>query len=290
MGAVADKIAHARTYLLKGPGLFLFRGLPVAVWGRAKAAMVFWGIGAHMGLACLQNGKGHVLGHVKNLGLDYADPATRGYQTSARLPYHTDSSDIVGLLCLKTARSGGLSSVVSSTTLYNEMARRNPDLLRILMEPFHRTRWGEIPEGKDPWARLPVFMPFAGRVIAHYVRSAIRKGQLLDGVPPMTAKQTQALDLLDTLAEDPDLHLDMTFEPVDIQLVCNHSTFHSRTAYEDHEDPMQRRHLLRLWLACDDGPPLPHWMTESYEGKTRNGRPNGIVVPGIALNAPLEAE
>ena len=82
----------------------------------------------------------------------------------------------------------------------------------------------------------------------------------------------------------------MTFEPGDIQLVCNHSTLHSRTAYEDYEEPERRRHLLRLWLACADGPPLPAWMTESYEGKTSNGRPNGIVVPGVPFKAPLEAE
>ena len=129
-----------------------------------------------MGEACSQNGKGHVLGHVTNLGLDYSDPGMRGYQTNARLPYHTDSSDIVGLLCLKPAKAGGLSSVVSSTTLYNEVVRRRPDLIEVLEAPFYRTRWGEIPEGKAAWAEVPVFMAYKGRVIAHYVRSAIRKG------------------------------------------------------------------------------------------------------------------
>ncbi|MEZ5818180.1 MAG: TauD/TfdA family dioxygenase [Hyphomicrobiaceae bacterium] len=287
---VSRRLADVRKYLLDGPGLFLLRDLPVERWSSREAATAFWGIGTHLGDACSQNGKGHVLGHVTNLGLDYRDPATRGYQTNARLPYHTDSSDIVGLLCLRTARAGGLSSVVSSTTLFNEIGRRRPDLLAVLMQPFYRTRWGEIPEGKEPWAKVPVFMPHQGRVIAHYVRSAIRKGQMLEGVPPLTAKQNEALDLLDRLAESPEIHLDMTFAPGDIQLVCNHSTFHSRTAYEDFEEPDRRRHLLRLWLACPEGPPLPSWMTESYEGKTRTGRPNGIVVPGVPFKAPLAAE
>jgi hypothetical protein len=287
---ISRRLADARRYLLDGPGLFLFRGLPVDSWSMEQAATAFWGLGTHLGEACSQNGKGHVLGHVTNLGLDYRDPETRGYQTNARLPYHTDSSDIVGLLCLRTARAGGLSSVVSSTTLYNEVLRRRPDLLSVLMQPFYRTRWGEIPEGKQPWASVPVFMPHQGRIIAHYVRSAIRKGQLLEGVPPLTSAQNEALDFLDRLAEDPSIHLDMTFAPGDIQLVCNHSTLHSRTAYEDDPDPTRRRHLLRLWLACDDGPALPAWMTESYEGKTRNGRPNGIQVPGVPFKAPLVAE
>jgi hypothetical protein len=287
---VAERLATARRYLLDGPGFYLLRGLPVERWTLKQAATAFWGLGTHFGEACSQNGKGHVLGHVKNLGLDYRDPSVRGYQTSARLPYHTDSSDIVGLLCWRTARSGGLSSVVSSSTLYNEIARRRPDLLAVLQQPFCRTRWGEIPEGKSAWAELPVFMPHEGRVIAHYVRSAIAKGQAIPGIPKLTPLQIEALDFLDSLADDPAIHLDMTFEPGDVQLVCNHSTFHSRTSYEDHEDPALRRHLLRLWLACADGPPLPAWMTESYEGKTANGRPNGIVVPGVPFKAPLEAE
>lgn len=287
---LAGKIEAVRRYLLDGPGFHLLRGLPVESWDLRTAAVAFWGLGMHMGEPCSQNGKGHVLGHVTNLGVDYQDAEARGYQTNARLPYHTDSCDIVGLLCLRTAKSGGLSSVVSSTTLYNEVLRRRPDLLDVLMQPFHRTRWGEIPEGKMPWAEVPVFMPHGGRVIAHYVRSAIRKGQLLKGVPKITAKQEEALDFLDSLAQDPAIHLDMTFAPGDIQLVCNHSMFHSRTAYEDHPGQAQRRHLLRLWLACDGGPALPAWLTKIYAGETGNGRPNGIVVPGVPLKASLVAE
>lgn len=287
--SVAGRLATIRRYLLDGPGFYLIRGLPIDDWTLERAATAFWGLGAHMGQACSQNGKGHVLGHVKNLGLDYDDPMARGYQTSARLPYHTDSSDIASLLCWRAAKSGGLSSIVSSTTLYNEVLARRPDLLPVLMQPFHRTRWGEIPEGKRPWAEVPVFMAKNGRVISHYVRSAIRKGQSIDGVPPLTDTQNEALDFVDGLAQDPDIHLDMTLRPGDIQFVCNHCTMHSRTAFEDWDKPADRRHLLRLWLACEDGPALPHWMTESYEGKTKNGRPNGIVVPGVALNAPLEA-
>lgn len=285
----AARLTHMREYLLNGPGFYLLRGLPIQDWSVRQAAIAFWGVGAHLGRPCSQNGKGHVLGHVKNIGLDYNDPMARGYQTSARLPYHTDSSDIVGLLCWRPAKSGGLSSIVSSTTIYNEVLARNPDAMRILTEPFFRTRWGEVPEGKQPWAEVPVFMPHAGRVISHYVRSAIRKGQLLPGAPPLTAEQTAALDLVDAVASEPDIHLDMDFQPGDLQFVCNHFTWHSRTAYEDFEAADQRRHLLRLWLACADGPALPDWMTKSYEGATADGRPNGIQVPGVPLNAPLEA-
>ena len=286
---VTERLARVKRHVLSGPGFFLLRGLPIETWTSRQAAVAYWGMGMHMGQPCSQNGKGHVLGHVKNLGLDYNDPLARGYQTNARLPYHTDSSDIVGLLCYKPGKSGGLSSIVSSTTVYNEMARRRPDLVAVMMRPFQRTRWGEIPEGKQPWAELPVFMPHQGRMIVHYVRSAIRKGQLIEGVTPLSDEQVEALDFFDSLAQDPDIHLDMEFRPGDIQLLCNHSILHSRTAFEDFEEPEKRRHLLRLWLACDDGPPLPRWMTDAYEGKTSKGRPNGIQVPGVPFKAPLDA-
>ena len=133
-------------------------------------------------------------------------------------------------------------------------------------------------------------MPHDGRMIVHYVRSAINKGQLLNGVPKLTERQIEALDALDGLATDPSIYLDMEFRPGDIQLLCNHGIMHSRTAFEDWPEPERRRHLLRLWLACVDGPTLPRTVTRNYEGATRNGRPNGIQVPGVPLKAPLEAE
>ena len=128
-----------RDEVLNGRGFLLLRGLPVERWSMREAATAYFGLGAHLGSARSQNGKGHVLGHVQDLGLDVHDPNVRIYQTNERQTYHTDSCDIVGLLCLKTAKSGGLSALVSSTTIFNEMRRRRPDLLKLLFEPVrHR--------------------------------------------------------------------------------------------------------------------------------------------------------
>ncbi|MCA8926878.1 MAG: TauD/TfdA family dioxygenase [Alphaproteobacteria bacterium] len=287
---LAPRLAAIRREALHGCGFFLLRGLPIARYDIADAARIFWGLGAHWGEPVSQNGKGHVLGHVKDLGLNYNDPMARGYQTAARLPYHTDSSDLVCLLCLKKSKAGGLSSLVSTTTVYNEMVRRRPDLAAVLMQPLYRTRWGEVPEGRKPYYGMPAFSLVDGRVICTYVRSAVRKAQLMDVVPRLSAEQVEAMDLFDELANDPALHLDMTFEPGDIQVVCNHSIAHSRTAYEDFAEPEQRRHLLRLWLACADGPTLPAAFTGEHQGMTKSGRPDGIKVPGVDLVAPLRAE
>ena len=281
-------LQRVRRETLHGRGFMLLRGIPVDRYTMRQSAIAYWGLGLHLGEPVSQNGKGHVLGHVANLGLDYADPEVRGYQTSARLNFHADSSDLVALLCLRTAKAGGLSSIVSSTTLWNEMARTRPDLARILMEPLYYTRWGEIPEGRKPYAEISVFTPSAGRMIAAYVRSSINKSQVLPEVPRLTRGQIEAMDYLDALAADPRIHLDMEFRPGDIQVLCNHSILHSRTSYEDWPEIAQRRHLLRLWLACDDGPVLPRFMTDRFQGLTAGGRPDGIRVPGSRLTAPLE--
>ena len=290
LGSFAPNLTEIREELLRGRGFKLLRGLPIEGRSIQEIAVMYWGIGAHLGVAVSQNAKGHVLGHVKDLGHDYSDPLARGYQTSARLPYHTDYSDLVGLLCLKTAKNGGLSSLVSSGAIYNRAISERPDLAKALMQPFYRTRWGEVGSDRPPWIEVPAFNPYEGGVSTTYVRSAVRKAQLMPEVPRLSREQEAAMDYFDGLAGSPEFHLDMKLQPGDLQFVNNHYILHSRTAYEDHTDWAEKRHLLRLWLACDDGPPFPPGMTEHFQGLTLNGRPNGIHIPGVQFCAPLDAE
>jgi hypothetical protein len=198
-----------------------------------------------------------------------------------------DSTDIVGLLSVGKARSGGLSSLVSSVTLYNEMLKRRPDLVRVLMGPVYRDRREEIPPGQGPWYVIPVFNPHRGRVFTTYVRSTVRKAQRFPELPRISPQLEEAMDCLDAMAEDPAYHLDMVLEPGDIQFVCNHFVLHSRTSFEDDPDRSMRRHLLRLHLACADGPSLPP-VYENLRGFNENGRPAGMLLAGVGLNAPLE--
>lgn len=285
---LAPRLAAIRRELLHGRGFTLLRGWPSQERSLLQSAIAFRGIGAHLGEVVSQNGKGHVLGHVANLGLDYADPHTRGYQTTAELRYHVDGGDLVGLLCVRPGRSGGLSKIASSTTVWNEIVRRRPDLARALSDTYAFSRWGEVGAGQQRWFALPLFQPQAGRMIAVIVQSAIDKAQAFDDAPRLTSVQIEALSTVQAIADDPAIRLDMDFRPGDMQFLCNHATLHSRTAYEDWPDPERRRHLLRLWLACDDGPALPDGLTTRFQGRTAGGRPNGINVPGVPLNAPLE--
>lgn len=273
--------------VLRGRGFVLIRSLPVKRWTRRQAAIAFMGIGVHLGNLRMQNAAGHLLGHVRDLGRSSEDPNTRVYQTRERQTFHTDSSDIVGLLCLQTARSGGLSSLVSSTTIFNEMRRHRPDLLRVLLEPIETDRRGEVPQGGKPYFSIPVFNSHDGLVSAIYQRQYIESARRFPGVPPLTAVQVEALDLLDELANDPALNLMMALEPGDIQFVHNHTLFHDRTAFEDFPEPERRRHLLRLWIAPPEARPLPKVFAERF-GSVTPGERGGVSVEGSSPTIPFD--
>lgn len=273
--------------VLEGRGFVLIKGLPVERWSRREAAIAFLAIGVHLGNLRMQNGAGHLLGHVRDLGRSSDDPNTRIYQTRERQTHHTDSCDVVGLMCLQTAKSGGLSSLVSSTTIFNEIRRRRPDLLEVLMAPIETDRRGEVPAGSQPYFNIPVFSYHDGLVSAMYQRQYIESARRFPGVGPLTPLQIEALDLFDELANDPKLNLMMELQRGDIQLVHNHTILHDRTAFEDYPEPERKRHLLRLWLAPAGARPLPEVYAERF-GSTTPGDRGGVVVAGAKPCVPLE--
>ncbi len=287
---LAPELARTREELLRGRGFALIRGLPVDGRSTKRIATAFWGIGTHLGEAVSQNAKGHLLGHVKDIGHDPANPEHRLYATRARHRFHTDSCDVVGLLCVRPAKKGGLSSVASSATVYREMRRLRPDLAELLSRPVYVDRKGEIPEGKRPYYRMPVFNRRAGCVTTYYARDFFDGAQRHEGVPPVSRAQTEAMDLFEDLAARRDIRLDMALRPGDMQFVHNHQIVHSRTEYEDHPEPERKRHLLRLWLSARDGRELPPAYAERYGNVALGTKRGGIAVPGARPYAPLEAE
>jgi Taurine catabolism dioxygenase TauD, TfdA family len=244
---LAPTVAEWARELLRGRGFLLVRGLPVAGWGEQRSALVYWGLGQHLGEPGAQNPQGELLGHVVDTGEDAANPFVRRYRTAGDIAYHCDLADAVGLLCLRAARRGGASRIVSSVSVYNELLRRRPDLIDRLYEPFCLDTRDEQGEGRLPYVPVVPCQYAAGalRTFYHsdYFRSAVRHAE----VPPFSEREQTLLDLYEELARSPELYLDMHFEPGDIQLISNHVTLHARTAYED--DPSAPRHLLRLWLS-----------------------------------------
>ena len=286
---LSNRLLSIHEEVMTGRGFALLRGLPVKKWSIEETATAYYGIGTHLGNARSQNAKGHVLGHVRDLGRDvFNDQSARTYQTRERQLFHTDSCDVVALLCLATAKTGGASALVSSMTIYNEMYKRNPSLLHLLFEPFATDRRDEVPEGKKPYFKIPVFNWFQGHLSTIYSRRYIDSAQRFEEVPKLTVNQRAALDLFDELANDTEINLHMNFQPGDIQLVHNHTILHDRTAFEDWENISKKRHLLRLWLAVPDARPLPKVYTERY-GQVTIGDRGGIIVPGTEINAPIYA-
>ncbi len=287
LGPALDAIAGE---VIDGRGFVLIRGVPVERYSRLEAAIAFWGMGRYIGDPVSQNAKGHLLGHVQDLGgTSFANPSNRGYETPDALPYHSDSCDVVGLLCLHPSKSGGESTIVSSVTIHNVMLRERPDLVAALAEPVYRDRRGEIPAGAGPWYRLPVFNYHRGYLTTSWQGGYIRSARRFDDVPDPAPALDEALDMFARLCRE--LSFSMDFRPGDIQFLHNHVVVHSRTAFVDYPEPERRRHLLRLWLATPNGRPLPEGFADRYHNLAPGRRPaGGIIVPGTRLHAPLEAE
>ena len=283
-GPVLDGL---RDEILNGRGFVLLRGLPVEGRPIADNAAAYWGVGTYLGNARSQNAMGHLLGHVRDLGLATSDPNVRTYQTTERQHFHTDSCDIVGLLCLKPAKRGGLSSITSSMAIYNVMAARRPDLASRLFKPFPTDRRGEVPEGKKPYFEIPVYNDHQGYLSVLYSRPYINSGQRFADAPRLSPEDVEALDYFDALANDAELRLDMVLEAGDMQFLHNHTILHDRTAFEDWSEPERKRHLLRLWLAAPGARPLPPVYAERY-GSVTIGDRGGIVCRTTRLHAPLE--
>jgi len=286
---LGPRLAALREELLHGHGMALVRRLPVERYSIVESAALFMGIGVHLGNARSQNAKGHVLGHVRDLGLSSADPTVRIYQTRERQTFHTDSCDVVGLLCLKDALRGGDSLLVSALAIFNELRRARPELLARLLRPMAHDRRGEVPEGQKPFFLIPVLSWHDGRITVFYQRQYFDSAQRFEDAPRLEPADVEALDAFDALANDPRLHFTMRLAPGDLQFVHNHVLLHDRTGFDDHEDPAERRHLLRLWLAVPGARELPPAFSARY-GSVVVGDRGGIVVPGTRFTVPLAAE
>jgi hypothetical protein len=285
LGPVLDRL---RAEVLGGRGFVLLRGMPVEGRPIEQTATACYGVGTYFGTARSQNAKGHLLGHIYDLGegLSATNPHLRSYATAERQNFHIDRCDLVALLCLRRAKSGGLSAIVSSMTLHNVMAERRPDLLERLYQPFPVDRRGEVPPGKLPFYNAPVFNEHDGLLSVLYSRLHIGSAQRFPEARRLTAEDFEALEMLADLANDPALRLDMTFMPGDMQFLHNHTILHARSAYEDWPEAERKRHLLRLWLAPPEARRLPPVFAECYGGLMAGDR-GGIICEGTRLHVPL---
>jgi len=249
LDAIADEIEAWRNQVMYQSGIVILKGFPLDRYDKDELGMLHFGIGTHFGEAMSQSVMGDRLGHVVNVG--GKDPKERAYRNSTELDMHTDACDIVAMMCLQKAASGGLSGYVSGFSIYNEILRRAPELMPLLMDGFYYHRFGEEGPGEAPVTeeKIPVFSFCEDYLSINYLRSYIEMAAE-EMQTPLTTDQVAALDLVDEIALDSDFALSFTTEPGEAVFFNNLTILHNRTAFEDAQDPALKRHLLRLWLVA----------------------------------------
>ncbi len=268
---LASTLADVARELEDGGGLVVLRGLPVERYDPDELRQLWFGIGSHLGRPVFQNRSGELMREIRDegraVGERYGQIPAGGGGTGAVLSsyartlsngplrYHTDRCDVVGLLCARQALAGGVSKLASSVAVHDEMVRRRPELAAALYQDVYRSRFGEEATRHEAVYPLPIFGVRDGKFTSHYSLTFIEVAQMVPGVPPLTAAQRDAIDLLMALADE--LSFSMRFEPGDMQLVNNHVIYHARTAFEDDADSGHVRLLYRLWLSMPNSRALP---------------------------------
>ena len=267
------RLARVVDELENGRGCVLIRGLDMRRYDLAMVKTLYWGIAVHLGIPISQNARGERIAHVTDSGRDYQSKNVRGYTTRARLRPHCDASDVVGLLCWRTAMAGGESLIASSTSVFNEILRTRPDYLPVLFRGFHYDLRGEGATN-DPdevtFHRVPVFSWFGGRLNCRFNQKSIEDGMAKAGMP-LAPDEQAAVNLVGELTLSDPLCHHLTFEQGDIQLLNNHTVLHSRTSFEDWPEPDRKRNLLRLWLNLREGRPLAPEFAERLNTGPRGG-------------------
>jgi hypothetical protein len=250
---LSAKLAVIDDQIRNGRGFVLLKGFPVDRYSLDEMKTIYWGLGVHMGQVISHNVAGDFVAPVTDLGMKSDDPNRRNNTTSQLLDPHTDLADVVALLCVEKAKQGGISSLVSSVALHNEIVRNHPEYLEVLYEGFHHDYRGYGPNGEPNEVTatpIPVFEVNNGRVNCAFAKKIIESGANKRGVP-LTALQQAAIDYVHELGTREDMRIDMMLEPGDIQIINNFITLHSRSNYIDHDDG-RKRYLLRMWINLPD--------------------------------------
>lgn len=253
--SIADDVAAWRDEVLHGRGFLILRTFPLQRYSTDDLTTIYWGLGTHFGRAVSQSNMGDRIGHVTDVG--GKDRRERAYRNSRELTLHTDRADVLGMLCLRKAMSGGISGYASTHTIYNEILATRPELLEPLFEGFYYHRRGEQQPGEPivTQEKVPVLSEWEDELSTVFLRSYIEMGAAELG-QPLTARELEALDYFEEVANRDDVKLTFTLEPGEAIFFNNCVLIHNRTSFEDHPDPALKRHLLRLWLMLDGARPL----------------------------------
>ncbi|MBP0464585.1 TauD/TfdA family dioxygenase [Roseomonas sp. PWR1] len=294
--ALAPLLAEVTRELEDGAGVVRLSGLPVERLSREDLRTLFWGLCANIGTPLFQNTTGEVLAEVKDetgqgIAVTGGGPgpvpsARARSRSTGPLRFHTDKCDLLALLCASNGIAGGVSRVVSTIAIHDEMARRRPDLLAVLYEDFFRMRPAdeEGDQHADRVFRMPVFSRGPdGAFTSQYSRTYVEMAHDQPEVPPLRAEQVEAMDMLAALADE--LCAEAPFTPGDIQLLNQHTTYHGRTAYADDAASGAHRVLLRIWLATPFSRALPEGHRVQWGAVEKGALRGGAILGRSAIAA-----
>ena len=239
--------------LQTGRGFAIIERLPVEYYTRDQARAAYWMIGQCLGVPFEQNIEGTLLYDVRDTGRDVKSGA-RFSVTNAESSFHTDGAfgtqvpEIVGLLCIKTARSGGRSQLISSYAVHNILHQQAPNVLNALYSSFYFDRRGQYLPGEAPVKKTPVFSWDKQTLMMRYLHYYIQMGHREAGVP-LTSEQERALQAVEDILKHPEMRVEFDLAPGQMLFTNNNWILHNRTAFEDDE---QKRHYVRLWLMQKD--------------------------------------
>ncbi len=276
LGPATAKIAAAMNEALMGRGIAMVHGLPREGLSEDQFTTLTWGIGLRTGVPRPQGRATQYISAVRNVGTDYRAAGGRGFSSNARLDFHADGADLVGLACYNKAKSGGESMVSSSARARRQLLAERPDLAAVAHQPFCFSRQQEETDDEGSFYAQPLFDICEGRVFGKWNRNRVNSAhQNVAGTPPLTDAQRETMDLMDDILSRPEFMYRMWLEPGDLQIVNNHVLLHSRTDFEDHDEPEKKRLLCRLWLAPPNSVPLPETWGDFYRsiapGTVRGG-------------------
>jgi hypothetical protein len=251
LAACADAVVEWRREVEYGRGFILIRGLRAELYSDALAAAIYYILGLHMGEPIRQTEMGDLIDHIYAVSdKKMTDITARPKKVRDALVYHSDSADIAALMCLRTARSGGASCLVSAAEIYNEVLRRRPDLASLFFQPTHFDWLGKDPDAPAATYVSPLVSLVDGVFSMYFGSTYVLSAPRHPGVPKLTKGQVELCRLFDEITLEPGMAIEMDFRPGDIQFLSNYMALHSRTAFEDYPEPQRWRHLMRLWLNC----------------------------------------
>lgn len=272
---VKQLIQDIHDQLYKGYGLIVLKSFPIEGLDEEAIKKLYWGFTNHLGVLRPQGKNSALMNHVKNAGGVYRAAGGRGYNTNAELDFHVDFADYVGLLCIQDAKSGGISKACSSRALFETLKQQMPELAQALQTPLFYSRQDEHAADELPFYPTPVVAFEQGWFSCRYTRNHIRYAHRHEGAAAPSSIQEAAMDWIDQAAQSDEFTFDMRLVPGDFQILNNHVVLHSRTAYEDYDEPEKKRSLLRAWIATPNSQPLSPLMQKAFHdhrpGAVRGG-------------------